>query len=393
MKNLMPLLVFALFSTSIYAQSRTLIGYDFATGNTDTIADVFMPDLTSDNTEFNSGDFDQSIAELPDELDLNNLFEQSDWTNRELVDINFDINDFPLRTSTKMFRMFQNSLVGICSGNMIGSRYVLSAGHCVTDNFENIIYNDIIFCPVYYNGMENGFFECHQAQKVYLFEGWQLGQEDFGIYELEEDIGQKTGWLSIGFDEDAAFKDDILHKYTYPNESIFDTLVSYNGDSLYHSFGFANIIMDNSIGSNHTKALPGESGSSLIHVVNNETYTSYAVGVWSTNMMHSRIRKEHFYPMEELITRQDISSTIDEELSFQWKLYPNPSTTHIQYSAENFVGQEATIRIYGWNGKLISTSNVGQQELIDVSNLVDGTYLIRIVIGDVEKTFKFLKAE
>jgi len=241
--------------------------------------------------------------------------------------------------------------------------------------------------------MESGLFECHQANKVNFFENWQVGNEDFGIYELDENIDEKTGWLSIGFDEEAAYKDDILHKFSYPNSSLFDTLVSYNGDTLYHSFGYANIFMDNVIGSNHVKAMPGEGGSSIIHAVNNETYTSYGVGVWSTDMVHARIEKQHFYPIKELIARQDISSTKNKELSLQWEIYPNPSTTHIQFSAENFAGQEADVRIYDWNGKLISTHKADQQELIDVSDLTAGTYLLRIGIADVKKTFKFVKVE
>lgn len=110
-----------------------------------------MPNLTSDKTSFNIGDFNQSVAELPNILDFDNLYGSGEWANKVRAERDFDINDFPLRTSTRVFRISQDSVLGICSGNMIGSRYVLSVGNCITDNEENIIFNDILLCPVYNN--------------------------------------------------------------------------------------------------------------------------------------------------------------------------------------------------------------------------------------------------
>lgn len=389
MNNFISLLAFVMFCTCVNAQSRVLVSHDLNTGEMDSITNVEIPELTSDKTNFFVGDFNQSIAELPDELDESNLFGQSQWTNKKAADLDYDISDFPIRTSVKLFRVFQDSLLDICSGSIVGSKYVLSAGHCIADNQSNIIFSDIVICPVYNNGMMNELFECHKAEKVHLFKDWKVGDEDFGIYELDGSIGEKTGWISIGFDEEASYREDILHKFSYPIYSIYDSL-QYNGDTLYHSFGYADIFQQTDIGISYGKAMPGESGSSIIHV-DEDIYTSYGVSTYSGSMLHARIEKQHFYPIRELLTRDGLSSAKNEIIDLNWKIYPNPSSSFIQFSGDLFFKENAQIEIYNWGGKLLSSNKLTQQDRIDVSNLVDGSYILRIQSGEVEKTFKFIK--
>ena len=391
MNNFISLLVFGLFCTNVFSQSLPLIGYDLLTNETDTIFLETMPDLTADKTTFYVGDYDQSIAELPNELDVDNLFDDSQWTIKKPADLDFNSHDFPIRTSVKMFRISQDTLYDICSGSMIGSRYMLSAGHCVTDNQENIIFNDVLVCPIYNNGLVNEIFECSKAEKIYFFEDWRVGNEDFGIYVLADALGQKTGWLGIGFDENETFKEDLLHKFSYPNLSLFNEW-EYNGDTLYHSFGYADIFEVDDIGVSGARGMPGESGSSLIQIIEEDIYTSYGVSTYSYNMLHSRIQKKHFYSIRELINSQDISSTKNSAINLEWKIFPNPASDYLKYSTGSVENDEALIRIYSIAGKLIKSMKIHQDELIDVSNLIEGAYLIRIEIKNVEKTFQFMKS-
>jgi hypothetical protein len=70
--------------------------------------------------------------------------------------------------------------------------------------------------------------------------------------------------------------DGIFYKFSYPASTIpaLDSN-SYNGDTLYYGYGIADIVNENNFGVMHTNGIPGESGSSLIKIENNKTYTSY----------------------------------------------------------------------------------------------------------------------
>lgn len=393
MKNLVLTYLFLMIYSSLFCQSRTLLAYELETGITDTIANVFMPDLNCDKSDYYIGDFNQSIATLPLEIDTANLFHDSQWTYKKPVHVDFNINDFPFRTSAKIFTIEEDSLILNCSGSMVGPKHLLTASHCFTyDNLE-FLHDSIFVCPAYDKGEFNSLFECSLVKKIYVFEDWNFNGEDFAILELEDNIGYQTGWISIGFDNELKYKDELLHKFSYPNwgNAPLDSIV-FNGDTLYHSFGYADIFDEFNIGFTGAVAVPGESGSSIIQIVDDEIYTSYGVSTWVEDLKHSRMRKQYYYPIYKVITNENTSSTESQNSNIDWTIYPNPAKNQIGFSSVNTRDSNLTIRIHDLRGRLLLKVNRLQHEDIDISFLPNGIYLIRIGDGKSEKLIKFIKS-
>tara|TARA_B110000003_G_scaffold198739_1_gene197397 strand:- start:2611 stop:2859 length:249 start_codon:yes stop_codon:yes gene_type:complete len=71
------------------------------------------------------------------------------------------------------------------------------------------------------------------------------------------------------------------------------------------------------------------------------------------------------------------------------KIYPNPTTNYIKIKDS----QETIIKykIYDTLGKLIKLESEFKSELIDMSNLIKGTYFVTLYFENFSKTFKILK--
>ena len=68
---------------------------------------------------------------------------------------------------------------------------------------------------------------------------------------------------------------------------------------------------------------------------------------------------------------------ITEKNNLSLSIYPNPSTDHVLISGE-IAGSEMVI--FNMEGKIISENKiVTNTEFIDVSNLISGNYIIKII--------------
>jgi len=379
---------------NLFCQSRTLIGYDLATGETDTLTDVSIPGLSADKSDYYIGDFNPSVGLLPVDLDTNNLFYDSQWTFKKPVNASFNINDFPFRTSLRMFSIEDDALVLNCSGSMVSPKHVLTAAHCVSYNNLDFHVDSVFVCPAYDNSNFSEVFECSLVKKIHLFDEWSFIGEDFAILELEDEIGYQTGWISIGFDDELNYRDSLLHKFSYPNwgNAPYDDVV-FNGDTLYHSFGYADFFDDFNIGMTGTVMVPGESGSSLIQIIDNEAYPSYGVGTWVDDSKHTRMQKQYYYPIIEVITRDLTNATEIEQFDVDWAMYPNPASHQITFSSSSDYGKILSIKVHDLTGKLLITTVKSQDEFVDISFLPPGVYVVRVGTENQEKIFKLIKTD
>ena len=91
----------------------------------------------------------------------------------------------------------------------------------------------------------------------------------------------------------------------------------------------------------------------------------------------------------------EISSIGIEEMEGQILLtvYPNPATDFLILKIKNYNGKNLFYQLYDISGKLLENKKVeGNETSIDMSNLLNATYLLKVIDNNNEvKTFKIIK--
>ncbi len=387
MKNLF-LLISIFYSLQVFSQAKRVLVYDLKTKLVDTMS-IIEFDTTilvlSDFTNFAIGNYNNSIEFLPESAPEMNF-------SKNIASIDFDLTNYPIRTSVKLFKSKNDTLSSLCSGSMVSRRHVLSAAHCVADNSVQTFFdNDIYVCPIFDNGVENSNFDCSYVTKVYCFENWILDGEDFAILELEKPIGDKTGWISIGFEENnEILEDGIFYKFSYPSFPILALdSTEYNGDTLNYSFGKIDILRPKTLAISGTYGIGGESGSSLIKVKNSTFYTSYGTLTFSHNLTHSRIKNWMFYAFENII-HDDLVLQNDDISIDQFEIYPNPTNNYLNIRHPSIL--KSNLAIYDVLGKeILNIRDFDFQNILDLTTLVNGVYFLNIVSGDEVFCQKIIK--
>ncbi len=85
------------------------------------------------------------------------------------------------------------------------------------------------------------------------------------------------------------------------------------------------------------------------------------------------------------LTTATLGMTTDLETNTHLKLYPNPSKEYIHVSG---LRKKEKYNIWNFNGAGVKHGNTTNQERIDIQNLIEGIYFIKVGDGN---TFKFIK--
>ena len=183
-----------------------------------------------------------------------------------------------------------------------------------------------------------------------------------------------------------------FYKFSYPATTLlFLDSNSYNGDTLYYNYGNADITEDDFIGISNTTGIPGESGSSLIKVKNNQDYTSYGVLTFSNDLLHSRLKNWQYYAFEHII-HNDIASGITQQLSpYDLRVFPNPSPGLFHIWSTDMMSIKK-YSVFDYRGRLIfSDDDPDPNYLLDLTEQKQGIYYLRIISGNFSSTKKLIK--
>jgi hypothetical protein len=82
------------------------------------------------------------------------------------------------------------------------------------------------------------------------------------------------------------------------------------------------------------------------------------------------------------------ASVNNQQVASDFRVFPNPAQNQIRLQ---FDGHDGELEIYDINGRIVFSNQVFNQQIVDLENLVNGTYLIRLNVNDKLKTQVLVK--
>lgn len=132
--------------------------------------------------------------------------------------------------NAKLFIIQGGDRRGACSGTLVDSKWVITAGHCVHEEGPGgDFYEAVDVIPAYEAG--EAPFGTFKSIALYALPGWIENEDynyDIGLVELEEPIGAEIGWYGLKMD-----KVEDCSAYTKPTEGSIFINAGYPGDTPY----------------------------------------------------------------------------------------------------------------------------------------------------------------
>jgi V8-like Glu-specific endopeptidase len=144
---------------------------------------------------------------------------------------------WPFAPTVKLFSYWPSGEMTTCSGMMVDARVMLTAGSCVYTHNPSLCSDgdsacwvaDVSAVPAYADG--EAPFGQSGYESIMAWTNWTEAQNqafDLAAIRLRSPIGDTTGWLGVGFNnENAAFTGNTLANTAYLQDS------PYDGESMY----------------------------------------------------------------------------------------------------------------------------------------------------------------
>lgn len=374
MKLTVPFLLLTV-TIAVIAQPDTLVRISFPSAAISTLGPIKpMVAMTSGFTPYSTG-LTKGDNGLRSEPPLIDVMQGSAFSKPASVENVLNLADFPASTAVKLNMYRGTILVGQCTGHLVAPRLVLSAAHCILNlntrlaECDRIIVYSAVDQPFRGNALGS------VAEAAVLFRSYlrKENNTDIMLLMLEDPIGDHTGWVGIGFnDDDAFFKDRIFHKFSFPTSTDSQTGQLLASTSLYYNYGLIDVLSTKSLGIDHSPeavAVPGQSGSAFITADRDARYI-VGVSIFANAYQHLRITGSIFQAFAPLI-RQGI----EEANTIAYTLYPNPV---IQTSMLKVMSplRDYSLIVYDQTGRTVRRLHGGETNviLIERESLLPGVY-------------------
>jgi V8-like Glu-specific endopeptidase len=153
-----------------------------------------------------------------------------------------DTTVFNGRTTVKLFITYTTGYKSWCSGKLIGSRTVMTAGHCLNLGWKDGVFVGLVAASIRaVPGSDGTYMPYGDANAT----GWVIDQEwidasdhnyDWAMVYLDRDIGNTTGWFGMWSATDSALSDLHVDMWGYPSS------LSSSGQIMGNSTGNVNCV-------------------------------------------------------------------------------------------------------------------------------------------------------
>lgn len=114
-----------------------------------------------------------------------------------------------------------------------------------------------------------------------------------------------------------------------------------------------------------------QSSSAVVETIRIEDFLQGGFSYYDANI------SDHRPVAFKFDVNSNTTSTAPQLLSNTVSIYPNPTTDFVNIELDKSV-INGTVEIYNWNGKLLKSSTINQNLMMDISDLMTGVYTVRI---------------
>ncbi len=212
--------------------------------------------------------------------------------------------DFPWRTIAQLTINYPDGAKSFCSGFLVDSFHVLTAGHCVY-NVQRGGWADSIIVAPGQNGSERWFGQAHSVH-LRTDPEWIQSEDtnsDWGLITLDRSIGDFTGWMGREVIPDLTEYEGLtMHTAGYPGDKSFPPYDMFTTDyeSAYETETLVIHWLDTA---------GGQSGSPLWRVQGGERYVS-AIHTFGEVPNHgTRLNQDKFDRLNTWIEEDQLERT------------------------------------------------------------------------------------